>query len=1521
MTTRSAEALVALLGLLSLADPASAGARFEQLSVEQGLSQNSVHAIFQDRQGFLWVGTMDGLNLYDGHTFRTFKMDPEDPNTVSGDDIAWIGEDALGRICVYGVGGLDLYDPGTGTWSHLAEAYRKDLKTQSYVILGARVGKAGRIWLLGKNNEVFLFDPASGTRKRLPRGPLEPAGGPPPPIGGMMEDREGCLWLWAKAGLYRFDVRTGKWTSQRVVFSALPDAASLRVHLMIQDVEGDLWALTDTQLLHGRPTKAEWTSRAIPRELAEALSPVSLQAMLRDTSGDLWFGTGKGLFRMDPETLRWSRWGHDPSDPGGLSGDDIRALYEDRAGLLWIGTGGAGLFKYNPRRERWGHVRGTAGVENGLDSNAVFAFHEDRRGRLWVGTFGGGLDCWDRQRDRWSHHRHDPRNPNSISHDKVMAILEDREGILWVGTYGGGLNRYDPARDRWTRFRHDPRDPNSPGHDIISCLLEDRQGRLWVGSDRGGLNLLDRKTFRWKRYLQEDPASDQIGRNRVKVIHEDREGFLWIGTWGTGLIRFDPRTEGTVQYTPDPADPDSLRDLAVRAVLEDRKGRLWVGTAKGLSLLDRSTGRFTHFTTAHGLPNDFIYGILEDSLGRLWMSTNLGLACFDPEARLFRNYDQNDGLQGNEFNVGAYYRSPRGEMFFGGGQGFNAFVPEHIEANPHAPPVQITSFKSYESPLPVASGTVDPLRLSFRDTYLSFEFIALDFTNPARNRYAYRLEGFDAGWVQGGTRRFATYTNLPGGRYTFRVKGANSDGVWNEAGAALPFVLPPPPWKTWWAYGLYGLLALGGVAGYVRFKTLTQARELKSRERELEQERTVSDKLRNLDRLKDEFLANTSHELRTPLNGIVGLTESLIDGATGPLPEATVTNLSMVAAAGKRLTFLVNDLLDFSRLKNRDLALQNRPVDLRTLTDLVFVLLRPMAGQKGLELVNAIPAQTPLALADENRLQQVLYNLVGNAVKFTESGRVRVTAEAHGDRLEMAVSDTGIGIPADKLEAIFTPFEQADGSTARQYGGTGLGLSISRKLVELHGGTLRVESSPGAGSIFAFSLPLAEGEEVPAGPAPPRPGEPEVSRMRDSIEIDPAAARPTAELAPTPSEGPIRILIVDDEPVNLQVLANQLSLQRYTVLQAHNGPEALRLIEGSERFDLILLDIMMPKMSGYEVSRKIRETCPAHLLPIIMLTAKNQVEDLVEGLAAGANDYIAKPFSKHELLARIKTHLHLSKISAAYSRFVPVEFLEHLDKESILDVRLGDQVKKEMTILFSDIRSFTALSEKMTPEENFRFINAFLERMEPVIAAHDGFIDKYIGDAIMALFDRAPDDAVRAGIAMLERLEGFNGERRARGLEPVAIGIGVNTGSLMLGTVGGPGRMDSTVISDAVNLASRIEGLTKAFAVPLLVSDQSIRALHDPGPFLTRVVGRAKVKGKEEPVTVHEVFNADPEELRTAKRRTKGRFEEALRLFFAGDLEGAAGGFSECVAAAPGDAAAARYLESCRAGRAGPEPP
>lgn len=666
--------------------------------------------------------------------------------------------------------------------------------------------------------------------------------------------------------------------------------------------------------------------------------------------------------------------------------------------------------------------------------------------------------------------------------------------------------------------------------------------------------------------------------------------------------------------------------------------------------------------------------------------------------------------------------------------------------------------------------------------------------------------------------------------------------------------------------------------------------------------------LQKLDQLKDEFIANTSHEFRTPLNGIIGIAESLIDGAAGELTEVQKANLLMVVSSGKRLANLVNDILDFSQLKNRDIVLQKKPVDFFAIADVVLACSRPLAASKSLALNNEISKDIPLVDGDENRLQQIMYNLVGNAIKFTESGSVTVSARVAGDTVEVTVADTGLGIPADKFDDVFKSFEQVDASISRLYGGTGLGLSITKKLVELHGGNIRIESELGKGSQFIFTLPISKLDGKCQSER--KKLQPEIVEETPTFVDSPAIEhRPINCIIPSSKQ--FTILVVDDEPINLQVVTNHLSLENYAIVRANNGMEALAMMREGFKPDLILLDVMMPKMSGYEVCQKIREQFPATEIPVVMLIAKTQVSNLVLGLEIGANDYLAKPISKPELLARIKTHLELSKINIAYRRFVPHEFLRFLKRESIVDVRLGDQVQKEMTVMFADIRNFTSLSEEMSPKENFDFINSYLKRVGPLIRARRGFIDKYIGDGIMALFPETADDAVQAAIAIQEEVSVYNNHRQNSGYCPIAIGIGLHRGSLMLGTVGEERRMETTVISDAVNLAARLEGLTKVYGASILISAPTFISIEDYEKYHYRFIAKVQVKGKKQWMAVFEVFDTDLPDNRNLKQETKSLFEEGVILFHGNNFEQASQIFQEVIRINPLDRGAIFYLKSC----------
>jgi two-component system sensor histidine kinase ChiS len=683
---------------------------------------------------------------------------------------------------------------------------------------------------------------------------------------------------------------------------------------------------------------------------------------------------------------------------------------------------------------------------------------------------------------------------------------------------------------------------------------------------------------------------------------------------------------------------------------------------------------------------------------------------------------------------------------------------------------------------------------------------------------------------------------------------------------------------------------------------------------------TKNTELQRLDKLKDEFLANTSHELRTPLNGIIGIAESLIDGATGQLPEPTIFNLALISSSGKRLSSLINDIMDFSQLKHKTIVLQIKPVGMREIASVILTLSQPLVGKKKLQLINSVAPELPTIAADENRLQQILYNLIGNAIKFTESGTVEISAELvtgnaqspPNTQLAITVSDTGIGIAEDKLERIFESFEQADGSTAREYGGTGLGLTVAQQLVELHGGKIWVSSTVGVGSKFTFTLPVSESQPEFSSRQPRLT---EGDRILITPEFAPESSIINSQVLANSEfreSEKLKILVVDDEPINIHVIINSLSRDKYEITQASNGLEALNLIESGFKPDLILLDVMMPQMTGYEVCREVRKKYSPLEMPILMLTAKNQTSDLVEAFNLEANDYVTKPFIKKELLTRINTQIRLAKLSAAYGRFVPHDFISLLEKPSIIDVKLGENQERDMTVLFADIRSFTALSENMTPPENFAFINTYLGKISPAIRRNNGFIDKYIGDAVMALFPRSSSDGVRAAIDMQKEVNIYNQQRQKNGLFPISIGIGLHAGNLMLGTIGERERMESTVIADAVNLASRLEGLTKVYGAGIIVSGAIIDRLDDPKKYNYRFVDRVTVKGKRNAVSVFEVYDTETEQSIVLKQQTAEVFQEALNFYYQQKFVAAQKVFQNILQINPEDRVAMLYFKRSR---------
>ena len=835
---------------------------FEQIFLEQGLSQSIVKGIVQDSNGFIWFATEDGLNRFDGYKFKVLRHDPDDPDSLSFNDVTAVHVDRGGVLWVGTFyGGLNQYVREHQRFIRYLNDPRDRNSLSNDHVNTIYEDRSGALWIGtddGLNQLVRGEEGVSpATFIRFLNDPNASLGPGPNTVRAICEDKAGALWFGTDQGLSRLDRGTGRFTHYGHDPKDPNSLSHNEVYAVLEDHDGVLWVGTrggGLNRLVSSPSSAIASpgtdggesdgGKVTPRFISylhrpgdpDSLSHNDVNVIFEDRTGTLWLGTnGGGLNLFDRESERFVSYQHDPYDAGSLSYDEVMAIYEDRSGLLWIGTYGGGIDKIDRGKKQFALYRADTYNPNSLSQRIVWAICEDKSGILWIGTHGGGLNRLRRDKDQYTFYRSEPNDPSSLSSDIVRFVYEDRAGTLWIGTHGGGLCEFDRDTEIFRCYRHDAGDPLSISHDELRSIYEDRSGTLWIGTNGGGLNKFvpssepgSRPTF--VRYRHEPNNPKSLSNDFVRVIFEDREGRFWIGTQGGGLNKFEREAGTFSHYRANLDDPEALNNDYIFSIYEDGQGGFWLGTwGGGLNRFDRVSGRFSHYTEDDGLADDSIYGIMEDEQGNLWLSTNNGLSKFNPQEETFRNYSVDDGLQGNEFNGGAYFKSESGEMFFGGIEGFNAFHPAEIKDNPHIPPVVITTFQKLNKDVKFDRPTsdIEKVELSYKDYVFSFEFSALDFTAPEKNQYAYKMEGLDEDWVYtDSTKRFATYTTLAPGTYVFRVKGANNDGVWNEEGTSLEITITPPFWKTWWFTLLWAVFGLA--AAVVSYKRRLKTERMKT---------------------------------------------------------------------------------------------------------------------------------------------------------------------------------------------------------------------------------------------------------------------------------------------------------------------------------------------------------------------------------------------------------------------------------------------------------------------------------------------------------------------------------------------------------------------------------------------------------------------------------------------------------------------------------------------------------------------
>ncbi|MCP4216495.1 MAG: response regulator [bacterium] len=1311
--------------------PAQSGHHFffESISGKQGLSQNSVHAIVQDKEGFLWFGTEDGLNKYDGYSFTIYRKQSGQTHSISNNNIKTMLESRLNQDTFWigtDGGGLNRLDKPTMKFYHYCAGHGE-------------------------------FNIASNT------------------VFTLAEDREGLLWIGTDAGLNRLNPTTGKLVLYQHAPLKADSISDNNIRSICLTREGDPWVGTDNGLSKYRRRSDDFLHYMPPPPAGRAsASGDMINAIVEDSEGILWLGSyGGGVIRFDPKTERFTRYKHNASNPKSLGGDMILSLldapdgalwvgtmtsgisildkktgffcrykkntntleglndnmvftiFRERTGIIFLGTGVGGINKINAWKRKFKLLRNDPLDKQSLRNESIWAVYQDENGELWVGG-NNGLERLDKEK-RLRKHYDAGANNKELSHNNVRCIHEDKRGNFWIGTLGGGINLLNRRTDTFTYYTHDPTNPGSIPNDEICSIYEDKLGRMWFGFFDGGFSMLQHEKNTFINFSHDPDKPGSLSDNTVDGFIQDGEGNMWLGT-RDGLNLWKARDHLQLNpvfthYRHSPDQPGTIADNCITCFFENADGEFFIGTTGGLNQLDKKNGGFISYTVKDGLPNSVIYSILEDNQQYLWLSTNNGLSRFDYRRKEFKNYDVSSGLQSNEFNNECCFKNKKGEMFFGGVSGLNYFFPGDIRDNPNIPPIVITDFKKFNNSMPLdrAVTYADRIVLSYQENYISFEYAALDYGCSEKNQYSIKLEGLDTDWVEVGNARQAVYTNLNAGTYTFRVIGSNHDGVWNHEGTSIKLLIIPPFWKTHLFYLLLAVLFfLGGTGLYLR-KTRNQRlyrKLLEDQVRIRTTELTAAKERAEISaKTRADFLANMSHEMRTPMHGILGMTELTLET---DLNRQQRENLTAAKTSADKLLLLIDNILELTKSDSGDMKLKLETFNLHGIMEAVFNEFSAGAESKNLELTHYISPAIPNRLfGAPARLKQVLMNLLRNALKFTRQGTILMEACVYeagkhailppeapaidGEKqacvkIQFYVSDTGIGIDKETQEKIFEPFMQGDTSSTRRFGGAGLGLTIAARLLNLMGGRIMVESpqsriyaSGEQGTTFSFAVPFeivnsdTNGESlhettshknetgkakhtaasssdttVPARenktPSPqqlptsnlqkhiaPQSREPAKDNLTRKIESRleqvPEKDINTPKTAKNRPPADWNILVAEDNKINLKLISMRLKQMGYTATLVENGEEVLFELE-KMNFDIILMDIQMPRMDGLDTARVIREResrqGKGKRLPIIALTANNSREDREKILSAGIDAHVAKPFKPADLVAALQ---------------------------------------------------------------------------------------------------------------------------------------------------------------------------------------------------------------------------------------------------------------------------------------------
>lgn len=1196
--------------------------KFKHISNEEGLSNSTIECIYQDHRGFIWFGTRDGLNRYDGYQITTYKNIFNDAKSLSDNYIRSIYEDQEQNLWIGTSNGLNRFDAVKNNFKRY-QTLKNNSNNNNHIINSIIEDKSGKLWIGTAGSGLFSLD-----RKNDRFSPFIIRSGNQfsenQYINQLLEDKYGSFWIATNEGLKIFD-------QNQKTFLPIPILSKYKILTITSADDHDLWLGTEEAgLVLYNSKNSSIKAYQHQNKKAGSVGSDQIRAVCYDHENNLWAGgVNAGLNLLNKSTDSFYHYEYEPDNPNSLSQRTISALFEDRQGNLWIGTHRGGVNVYSPKSEKFKLYRQK--TNNSLSYNDVKAFCEGNDDDIWIGTDGGGLNNFNRKTHTFKSYRYNPFNLQSLGSDAVLHILEN-QNQLYIGTWGGGLNIFNPKTKLFTRYLANTNKPGSISSNYVQKTYKDSNGNFWVCTYYGGLNLFNPQTKTFTRVVFGHNRETQIMGNNIVSIIEDKMGRIWIGTDDGGLNCYHPSTKTFSHYfINEPKKPD------LRVLFIDHIGRLWVGQ-RGLYLFNEEKNSFSLYTDTAGLGEEFIDGITEDKTGNFWISTSNWITRFNPKTKDFKKYNTADGLQGLEFESNAYLQTKDGEHFFGGINGFNTFYPDQIKKNNYSPPVFITGLQIFnqniepntkDSPLSKDISFTKEIYLNYEQSTLTFSFAALNFIAPENNKYAYQLKGFDPGFNYVGTNRKASYTNLGPGTYTFQVKAANNDGKWNNKGTSLIIHISPPFWETWWFRLIVFLIVT-----YIVYVILSYRRtlEIKGIEEKKKEE---------IHQVQLQFFTNISHEFRTPLTLILGPIERLIKEQKD---QALANYYRSIYRNANRLMGLINELMDFRKVESGALKLKVIPGNLNLFVDEIAEEFESLAEEKKISFKLNKGKDFAQVWFDRHILEKIILNLVHNAFKYTpEGGKISLSLLSENEqnnpsftnKLEVnssykalsyayiVVRDNGIGISANSIKHLFERYFRITDSHL----GSGVGLAFVKSLTLIHKGNILVSSEKNEGTEITIAIPVQKEDFLEHEQWMQSKDEGVMSL--ESLQYnqdDTLLDSPPKRISKIINHSNHQHLLIVDDNEELRTFLRESLGDDYQISEAKDG---LSGIEKAKEVapDLIISDVMMPVMNGIEFCKAIKENIDTSHIPFLMLTAKDSIPAEIEGISSGADFYFTKPVS------------------------------------------------------------------------------------------------------------------------------------------------------------------------------------------------------------------------------------------------------------------------------------------------------